>query len=150
MKKKQLHDSIFSALRLLSKHFNLSFSKDTILSGLPLKQGHLTLELFIRASEKMGLQAKQFKKKLANIYNPTLPVVLIQNNNLVTVLLSIDRKNSSATIFSNKKESKIKLADLEKKYSINSEQLIKIRILVLTSKTNHGLYTSNFLSFVIN
>ena len=117
MKKKQLHDSIFSALRLLSKHFNLSFSKDTILSGLPLKQGHLTLELFIRASEKMGLQAKQFKKKLANIYNPTLPVVLIQNNNLVTVLLSIDRKNSSATIFSNKKESKIKLVDLEKKYS---------------------------------
>ena len=117
MKKKQLHDSIFSALRLLSKHFNLSFSKDTILSGLPLKQGHLTLELFIRASEKMGLQAKQFKKKLANIYNPTLPVVLIQNNNLVTVLLSIDRKNSSATIFSNEKESKIKLVDLEKKYS---------------------------------
>ena len=80
MKKNRLHDSIISALRLLSKHYNLSFSKDTILSGLPLKQGHLTLELFIRASEKMGLQAKQFKKKLANIYNPTLPVVLIQNN----------------------------------------------------------------------
>ena len=62
MKKKQLHDSIFSALRLLSKHFNLSFSKDTILSGLPLKQGHLTLELFIRASEKSAFKQNNLRK----------------------------------------------------------------------------------------
>ena len=65
MVEKRTKDSILSTLEFLSKHFNLSFSKDTILSGLPLKQGHLTLELFVRASEKLGLKAKKFKKKLS-------------------------------------------------------------------------------------
>ena len=117
MVEKRTKDSILSSLEYLSKHFNLSFSQNTILSGLPLKQGHLTLELFVRASEKLGLKAKKFKKKLSYLYNPSLPVVLIQKDNSILVLLSVDRKTNSATIFSNEKESKIKFADLEKKYS---------------------------------
>ena len=87
MAAKTSNDLILDQLQFLAQHFNLQFSSDKILSGLPLDNGKLSPNLFNRAADKCGLKVQQFRKKINAIYNPALPVVLVMNDESLITLL---------------------------------------------------------------
>lgn len=116
MAAKTSNDLILDQLQFLAQHFNLQFSSDKVLSGLPLDKGKLSPNLFNRAADKSGFKVQQFRKKINAIYNPALPVVLVMNDDSLITLLSIDRKANTYRIF-NGKETVMKLEQLEKNYS---------------------------------
>ncbi|SVB64740.1 uncharacterized protein METZ01_LOCUS217594, partial [marine metagenome] len=112
-------DPLLHSLLLVSKHFGINTSTDTLTAGLPLADDKLTPELFVRAAQRVGLVVKLVKRKLDRISPLVLPVVINLQNNQSAVLLSIKGKN--ATLYLQEAEGKVKvpLKDLEDKYTGN-------------------------------
>ena len=61
------NDLVLNQLQFLSHHFNVQFSSDKILSGLPLDKEKLSPNLFKRAADRCGIKAQQFSKKISAI-----------------------------------------------------------------------------------
>ena len=85
-------DSLLSSLLLMSKHFDINTSAATLTASLPLVEGKLTPELFVRAGQRAGLVVKLVKRSLDKVSPLVLPVVINLKNNQSAVLLSINEK----------------------------------------------------------
>ncbi|MBE9611025.1 type I secretion system permease/ATPase [Chitinilyticum piscinae] len=83
-------DALASCLVILSHYYQRPFSLSTMLKGLPLEQGRLTLDLFPRAAAHAGLTAKGVKRSLAELSALTLPAVLLLKNGGCCIATSID------------------------------------------------------------
>ena len=88
-------DSLLSSLLLMSKHFDINTSAATLTASLPLVEGKLTPELFVRAGQRAGLVVKLVKRSLDKVSPLVLPVVINLKNNQSAVLLSINEKNAT-------------------------------------------------------
>jgi ATP-binding cassette, subfamily C, bacterial LapB len=65
-------------------------SPDALSAGLPIPEGGLTPELFVRAAERVGLSAKIVRRSLDQISSLVLPAVLLLNDKEACVLVAKD------------------------------------------------------------
>jgi ATP-binding cassette, subfamily C, bacterial LapB len=74
-------DPLADCLVILTRYYQHPFSLQTLVSGLPLVDGKLTPELFIRAAQRAEMTARVMSRRLDEISPNTLPVVLLLNAN---------------------------------------------------------------------
>ncbi len=86
-------DPLVRCLVILTKLFHNPFSSQTLTAGLPLDDGRLTPELFIRAANRAGLTARVVKRELMKISPLTLPCVLLLKNGNACVATARDEAN---------------------------------------------------------
>ncbi len=115
----EFSDPLLDCLVIITRLKQNPFSHEALRAGLPLTCHRLTPELFIRASQRAGLSAKLFKRKLTKISPLLLPAVLLLNNNKACVVTDIDSERNAYVIFPEVDEgiSKIPLKQLEKEYT---------------------------------
>ncbi|MEI8648187.1 hypothetical protein P4S73_10140 [Paraglaciecola sp. Hal342] len=63
-------EDLSNCLYVICEHYNLDYSKDVLLSGLPLMDGDLTPSIFSRAAERAGLNSKIATRTLEQINPP--------------------------------------------------------------------------------
>ena len=81
------HDPLLAALEYLAKHHGRSFSAAAVLSGLPLRGGKLTLDLFARAAERLGFEARVVKRKPSLVSGLVCPFVFLLKSGDAGILL---------------------------------------------------------------
>ncbi len=92
-------DPLLECLVLYTKLNRRPFSKDALLSGLPIAdKERLTPELFIRAAERANIIASFKQRALTDIPNLVLPCILTLKNNQACLLEKIDYETEQATI----------------------------------------------------
>ncbi|MBT3196190.1 MAG: type I secretion system permease/ATPase, partial [Gammaproteobacteria bacterium] len=117
----RIEDPLLDSLIILSKHFGSPASDDLLTAGLPLVQGRLTPELFVRAADRIGLTSSLVRRSLKQFSPLLLPAVLLLKNHSAVVLHSIDHKEEKAVILTPESmgDGKLELSldELEKLYS---------------------------------
>lgn len=88
-------DPLLSCLCHLTKHFGKPYSAESLSSGLPLKDGYLTPELFQRAAEKAELSSGIYKRELDDLSSLTLPCIVLLEANKACVLHTVNRDGTA-------------------------------------------------------
>ncbi|BBP44250.1 type I secretion system permease/ATPase [Thiosulfativibrio zosterae] len=91
-------DALLDCLVLYTKINRNPFSKDSLIAGLPISNGQITPELFIRAAERANITAAFKKRPLKEIPNLVLPCILPLKNNQACVLEHLDLELGVARI----------------------------------------------------
>jgi len=84
----QSDDALLLSLLAIAKLHGLPASENSPISGLPLVDGKLTPQLFIRGAKRLGLAARVVEKPLDKISSLLLPVVLLLEGNKACILLA--------------------------------------------------------------
>jgi ATP-binding cassette subfamily C protein LapB len=82
-------DPLLALVRYLARRWGRPESPDVILAGLPLADGQLTLKLFPRALDRVGLMVKPKRTPLKNLADFDLPAVVANRGG--GLLLIIER-----------------------------------------------------------
>ena len=88
-------DDLLAALVLLTRIHDNPYSAGALTAGLPLVDGRLTPELFVRAAEQAGFNAKHVTRELGDIPELVLPVALLLEGGGVCLL---QRRNDQEAI----------------------------------------------------
>jgi ATP-binding cassette subfamily C protein LapB len=115
---KQQPDTLLESLVTLTRIHQKPYSAESLIAGLPLVDGRLTPELFVRAAQQGDFEAKYLKRDLTDISEQVLPVVLILNNGHACVML--ERLDGSARVIfpaSGQQPKQVGLTELEERYS---------------------------------
>ena len=113
-------EDLLTALVLMTKIHGNPHSAGALTAGLPLVDGHLTPELFVRAAEQAGFNARYLTRELAAIPELVLPVTLLLKKEGACLLLR--RSDEQAVVVfpgEDDLEVGMPLADLEALYSGN-------------------------------
>ncbi len=98
LSKKSEADDLLEALLAIAGHYSLPCSATAVTAGLPLVEGKLTPELFIRAASSIHLNAAVKQKKIIDIAEVILPVVLLLDGNRAITLYKMDYENQKAFV----------------------------------------------------
>ena len=79
-------DPLLGCLALLTRLFERPLSPEALSAGLPLAEGRLTPELFLRAAERAGLTGRVAKRALDDVPEFSLPAVLLLTEGRACVL----------------------------------------------------------------
>ncbi|MBR9884669.1 type I secretion system permease/ATPase [Marinobacterium lacunae] len=113
------HDPLLSCLVILAQQYHRPTSAGVLADGLPLVNHRLTPQLFVRAATRAGLAAKVAERRLDQLSELLLPVVLIMDDDTACILQEIDSDTGEAVI--QQPESggsyRIPLSELEPQYS---------------------------------
>ncbi len=82
-------DALLECLLFLASERGRSLSRATIVANLPLVEGCLSPELFVRAAPRAGMDAKIVERPIAEISPLVTPVVLLMQDNRAVVLSHI-------------------------------------------------------------
>ena len=94
----QIADPLADALLFLAAHHGRAISRDALVAGLPLEEGHLSAALFGRAAERAGLETEPIKRPIAEIPPLVLPVALIMRDGSTRILLELDTAQATARV----------------------------------------------------
>lgn len=83
-------DPLLGVLATLTTLLECPRSAEALTAGLPVPEGGLTPELFIRAAERAGLAARLVKRRLSQISGLTLPCALMLREGNACTLVRID------------------------------------------------------------
>jgi len=95
-------DPLLKCLVIFTKLYNRPFTADALISGLPVKEGESTPELFSlhhskasfsRAAKHAGFASRLLKRKLEEISPMVLPCILLLKNKNACILLESDEEN---------------------------------------------------------
>ncbi len=106
-------DPLLQALVALTRLHHKPFSAESLVAGLPLSNGRMTTDLFIRAADRAGFTAARFRRTLGEITDMVLPVALLLKNGNLCILVS--REDDSAVV--------IYPAEPEKQHEISLDAL---------------------------
>lgn len=87
-------DTLLNCLVILTKLWNKPFSPEALIAGLPLQDGCLTPELFLRAAWRGGLSAKIAHRPLDDIPDLVLPAVLLLKDYKACILIERNKDGS--------------------------------------------------------
>lgn len=90
-------DTLLESLLFLSKYYKRRVSKESILSGLATYKKKMSLAQFIKAAKKIGLISRLVYRKIDEIDRLALPVLSIDINNKVNIIMDIDIKNNKVS-----------------------------------------------------
>ncbi|MBP5857587.1 type I secretion system permease/ATPase [Marivibrio halodurans] len=91
-------DPLLGSLTILCTLLDRNISAEGLTSGLPLVDGMLTPELFVRAAQRAGVSARLVRRPLDGIGKLALPCVLLLDNQRACVLTHLKRSEGKATI----------------------------------------------------
>ncbi len=113
------HDPLLEALIKIAQLENKPATHTSLVAGLPLIENKLSPELLSRAAERAELSTSIVQRKLEEIPELVLPVILLLADNKAVVMLAIDKLNGKARIFLplENQDVDIELTTLEKQYS---------------------------------
>ncbi|MCQ8877403.1 type I secretion system permease/ATPase [Pseudoalteromonas shioyasakiensis] len=89
---------LVDCLAILCHYHDREFSRETILSGLPLEQGNLTPSGFSRAAKRIGFKTKVVNKPLTKINTALLPAILLLSDNQACVVTSLDPETATMEV----------------------------------------------------
>ena len=111
-------DPLLESLVQLSKLLGRPTSAAALTAGLPLQNGVLTTELFIRAAARAELSAQLSCTRISKISPLSLPVVLLLNNGEAAILTKINGKKAEILLPTTGSGGKlVQLKELKKDYS---------------------------------
>ena len=90
----ELPDPLLACLLDLARLHGRAASRAALLGGLPLEDGLLTPELFLRAARRIGLESALSRRELDDIGQGVLPVVLLLHARGACVLLRRDEEGA--------------------------------------------------------
>ncbi len=118
-------DNLLESLVLYTKLFHKPFSKEALLSGLPIdaQQGLFSINnsksLFSRVAGRAGLKSSIIQKDIASMLELHLPMILLLSNNNVCILEEFNEDKTQAKIIYSAKEALqewVNIDNLEKEY----------------------------------
>lgn len=112
-------DPLADCLVILTQYYQQPFSTETLISGLPLVDGKLTPDLFVRAAARAEMSARVMRRRLEDISPNTLPVVLLLKSCLACVALRCSADGKTWTLLqpeSGGGEATISTAELSELY----------------------------------
>lgn len=110
-----LDDPLLSCLVTITSLYDRPFSGTAFRAGLPLVNGRLTPELFVRAAQRAALSAKIVRKEFKAISPLTLPCVLLLQGNKACVLVGLKEDEAEIILPEMGRGSQfIKISELEK------------------------------------
>ncbi len=114
-----LNDPLLECLVIITKLKERPYSADSLKAGLPLIDSHFTPNLFIRAAQRAGLNAKVVRRPLNKISSLVLPAVLLLNNGQACVYRERNSDGSAQVIFPEMGDeiARVDLDNLAKEYS---------------------------------
>lgn len=83
-------DPFTDALLFMAAFHGRAITRDALLSGLPIVDNHLTVNLFSRAALRASLEAEAVKREIADIPSLVLPAVLVLRDKSTRILLRTD------------------------------------------------------------
>ncbi|MCI5059591.1 MAG: type I secretion system permease/ATPase [Alphaproteobacteria bacterium] len=112
-------DPLLECLVFLTSHYGRTKSAQALTAGLAYGEGNMGPALFCEAAQRINLKAQIVRRdRLKKIPAPVLPAVLILEDEQACVLLNINEKEHSATIWSPEtgSERSVQLTDLKQSY----------------------------------
>lgn len=94
----EVADPLLAALVFLTDYYGRPYSRNALSAGLPLEDGRVTPDLFVRAAAKADLSARIAARSLDEIPDITLPAVLLLKQSEAVILLSVDRSQDGGEI----------------------------------------------------
>lgn len=91
-------DELLDCMVVMTHMLGRPASRYALMAGLPLVEGRLTPELFIRATQKINIGSKIVQSPLHALSNTILPVVLILKDQGACILTEIDTSANKATV----------------------------------------------------
>jgi len=91
-------DPFIEALSFFGKLHSRTVNAAGAVQGLPVTDGKLTPELFVRAAKRSGFDSRIVKRPLSGIHPATLPVILILNTNEIVILTSMPKEGDPEVI----------------------------------------------------
>ncbi|MDI3325434.1 type I secretion system permease/ATPase [Pontibacterium granulatum] len=113
-------DPLLECLLVLSAFHGEDVNRESLISGLPLEQSHLTPALFGRAAARAGLASKILSKPLNQLRKRALPAILLLDGDEACVLMGWSRdKRHAQVVFPELSETveEIPLEQLQESYS---------------------------------
>ena len=138
----ELKSPILDCLVIYTKLNRKPYSKDALISGLPIKDAKITPEIFQRAAERANLNANFKERALQDISNLVLPCILVLKDRKACILEKIDKDLGQAEIIDpDASEGKITLS-LEKLEASYTGYAV-----YLTQRQHHDKKRENLLGF---
>ncbi len=130
-------EKLLLALQRLSEHHDLPYSEDRALRGLPLENNTLSLGLFTRAADNLGLISEQVIGKPSDVPALVFPFVLLFKNGHVGIATEKDGEKDTINveILGKKQKQWLKASDLDR------HCLHQVIYLSPTQETVHGAET---------
>jgi ATP-binding cassette subfamily C protein LapB len=94
----EVSDPLLGCLEIVADHYRRSAAAGALTSGLPLAQGRLTPQLFVRAASRVGLSARIAKRRIDELPKILFPVVLLLKDNNAVVLLEHDGETATLAL----------------------------------------------------
>lgn len=93
-------DPLLACLEHIALRLGLPFSARMATAGLPLRDGHLTVDMFPRAAERAGLSARLVRRKVGSVPSMIAPfVVLFENGDAAVVVEKQARGRRAKVVF---------------------------------------------------
>jgi len=111
------HDPLIDSLVVIARLFKRKVSVDTLCHGLPISDNKITVPLFHRAAERVGLSSKLVETNISSISSVS---VLILKNKRACVLLSSNKQMKTARVILSGSDDGIKeipISKLESNYT---------------------------------
>lgn len=114
---KKEKDNLTALLVLIADHYKIKTNQNQLTAGLPLVNGRLTPDLFIRSAKKIGLFAKLATRSLSKISSLLLPAIInLKNEDCFLVTKINHKKNTAHIVTSDNIKKTISLSELEEIY----------------------------------
>ncbi len=91
-------DPLLGCLTVLCALLDRPITADALTAGLPLDQGHLTPDLFVRAASRAGISARLVTRALTDISTIALPCVILLRNRRAAVLTQIKDRRTAVIV----------------------------------------------------
>ncbi len=84
-------DPLLGCLTILCTLLERPISAEALTAGLPLEEGHMTPDLFVRAAERAGISGRLIQRNLDDIARFTLPCILLLKDKRACVLTEVGK-----------------------------------------------------------
>ncbi|AXX93478.1 type I secretion system permease/ATPase [Malaciobacter molluscorum LMG 25693] len=127
LKDRRQVDDLLECLVFLSKYHKRETSHQSLTFGLPIHKSSMNVDMFLKASKRIGLTTKVVKRAIPNITKLALPSVLILGKGRACVLLDYDIKEKRVEVIIPGLSSGVTTLTLEKLESEYTGELIIVK-----------------------
>ncbi len=92
-------DPLLACLKYVALHFGKPFSRISVLSGLPVRHGRISVDLVPRAAAKLGLSARLVHRRISQIPAIVQPFIVLFESGDACVVISKSADNTVTVVF---------------------------------------------------
>jgi len=92
-------DPLLACLKYVALHFGKPFSRISVLNGLPIRHGRISVDLVPRAAAKLGLSARLVRRRISQVPAIVQPFIVLFESGDACVVISKSSDNKVTVIF---------------------------------------------------